>query len=111
MHKLVNIAFSDVLNVLSDLSALRSPLHAAESADHVVFSWYEEESSSSEGSSNKFSEGVVCSLYHILFQCSNKSPGLVNFLMAMVSRYKEVQDSNLNRLYCICPKFKVPLGG
>lgn len=69
-----------------DLSALRSPLHAAESTDNVVFSWYEEESSSSEGSSNKFSEGVVCSLYHILFQCSNKSPGLVNFLMAMVSR-------------------------
>ena len=78
-------------NYLSDLSSLRTPVNVSETAQPVASSWFEEEIESPEGSSNKFNEGLVCSIYHILFHCSNESPGLVSFLMAIVSRYdKEI---------------------
>ena len=78
--------------MLTDLSALRIPVNTPESVDPVIFSWSEDESKSSEPSPNKFNEGVVWSIYHILLQCSNDSPGLVSFLMAMVSRWDQVVD-------------------
>ena len=72
---------------LADLCSLRTPVNAPQATQPVVSSWFEEERASSEASGNKFNEGLVCSIYHILFQCSNESSGLVSFLMAIVSRY------------------------
>lgn len=71
-----------------DLCDLRTPVNGSHSGlDQAAGSnWFDEESTSSVQSANKVKEGVVCSLYHILFQCSNESPGLVNYLMEIVSR-------------------------
>lgn len=71
-----------------ELSSLRTPVNGSHSelVQATGSSLFEEESTSSVQSAKKFKEGVVCSLYHILFQCSNEMPGLVNYLMAIVSR-------------------------
>lgn len=69
-----------------DLCSLRTPVNSPGTAEPVTSTWFEEEMTSSEESVNKFNKGLVCSIYHILFHCSNDSPGLVNYLMAIVSR-------------------------
>lgn len=87
---------------LADLCSLRTPVNAStsETSQAVASTWFAQETTSSLQSANKFKKGVVCSLYHILFQCSNESSGLVNYLMAIVSRYDKshISDNILRKL-------------
>ena len=82
--------------LLADLCSLRTPINSSPSkpSQPVASTWFEPETTSSLQNVNKFNEGVVCSLYHILFQCSNESSGLVNYLMAIVSRYVKSHPSD-----------------
>lgn len=91
----------DQCTLLADLCSLRTPVNSSPSkpSQPVASTWFEPETTSSLQNVNKFNEGVVCSLYHILFQCSNESSGLVNYLMAIVSRYVKLHPSdNILRL-------------
>ena len=80
---------ADQRTIFPDLCSLRTPVNGStsETVQAVGSRWFEGETTLSVESANKFKEGVVCSLYHILFQCSNDSSGLVSYLMAIVSRY------------------------
>ena len=92
----------DHCKFLADLCSLRTPVNSSSSkpSQPVASTWFEPETTSSLQNANKFNEGVVCSLYHILFQCSNESSGLVNYLMAIVSRYDKshISDNILRQL-------------
>ena len=92
----------DRCTFLADLDSLRTPVNSSTSKPSQRVSsttWFEPETTSSLQNANKFNEGMVCSLYHILFQSSNESSGLVNYLMAIVSRYDQSHlcDSILRR--------------
>ena len=75
--------------VVSDLNSFRIPEHSVTSitVPPVASTWFEDGASSSERNGGGFKEGLICCLYHVLFQCSNETSGLVSFLMALVSRY------------------------
>ena len=71
----------------SDLGNLKTPVNSSKTVEPVPSSWFDERVTSSEETAKKFNKGLVCSIYHILFHSSNDLPGLVNYLMAIVSRY------------------------
>lgn len=71
----------------SDLGSLKTPVNSSKTVEPVPSSWFDERVTSSEETAKKVNKGLVCSIYHILFHSSNDFPGLVNYLMAIVSRY------------------------